>query len=164
MPERQHVAEKQFVPEVLVEHAASADISAAIEVALKSLIPAQAELLCVELQKMATVCLDETVQPLHDIAASIQSLVLQLGTILERSEVTLGKLAPVPVVQVEAAPDADASQASPTLLDPPKKLVVNFTDGGQTVILAIALLVAGLLLRLMRLIYLWHIPPSWCRI
>lgn len=36
----------------------------------------------------------------------------------------------MPIVQVETATAAAASQASPTLLDPPKELAVNFTDDG----------------------------------
>lgn len=60
----------------------------------------------------------------------MQSLVLQLGTLLVRSEVTLGRLAHVPFVQVETTTAAATSEASPTMLDLPKELAVDFTDEG----------------------------------
>lgn len=57
-----------------------------------AVFPAQAELLCSEMQGIASFQLAEAVQPLRDVAESMKGLLGRVGSFLERAEVALQRL------------------------------------------------------------------------
>lgn len=121
------VMPENHAPAVVVETAASAGMTTMVEDKLKFLFAALVELLRVELHRMASVLLKEAVHPLHD---SMQSWIVQMGNLLEQTEVAVGRLTPVLAGQVENAPGTAAPLTPPTLPGPLKELPINFTDEG----------------------------------